>query len=269
MVFGGIETERLQLNEETVWTGKDEDYNYPESLEGLKTVRRLLFEGKYLEAQEVAQEKIMSIADPAALHTYQTLGDLNLFFGAHRNVSDYRRELDIETAVARVSYQAGRVFYTREIFSSAPDQVLVVRLTADREKFVSFAACLSRPGNKAKIEINGNVITISEHVGDGVGVKMVARLMVTLPPVTATKSLPLIPSETAFTVMVSSPRIVQVRDVPNDQGGHVFVTWHCPLDQPGYDVVKSYRVWRRVPYLASGSGTSSNGMRCDPSDSSA
>src|SRR4030042_3171080 len=116
MVFGGVEAERIQLNEESVWTGKDEDYHNPESLEGLKTVRKLLFEGKYTEAQKIAQEKIMGKVDPSGLHTYQTLGDLTLFFYQYRNVSDYRRELDLETAIARVSYQAGRGFFTREIF---------------------------------------------------------------------------------------------------------------------------------------------------------
>jgi alpha-L-fucosidase 2 len=178
MVFGGIETERIQMNEETVWTGKDEDYHNPESLEGLKIVRKLLFEGKYVEAQETAQEKIMGRVDPSRLHTYQTLGDLNLFFGHYRNVSDYRRELDLETAIARVSYQADRVVYTREIFSSAPDQVLVVRLTADKGESISCKVLLNRPGNKAAIEINENVITMSEHAGDGTGVIMVARLKV-------------------------------------------------------------------------------------------
>ena len=178
MVFGGIETERIQLNEESVWTGRDEDYHNPESLEGLKTVRKLLFEGKYTEAEKIAQEKIMGKVDPSSLHTYQTMGDLNLLFGHYRNVSDYRRELDIETAIARVSYKAGRVLYTREIFSSAPDQALVIRLTADRKKSVSFTALLSRPRNKATFEINENVITMSEHVGDGVGVRMAAKLRV-------------------------------------------------------------------------------------------
>jgi alpha-L-fucosidase 2 len=178
MVFGGIETERIQLNEESVWTGSDEDYHNPESLEGLKTVRKLLFEGKYTEAQKIAQEKIMGKVDPSGLHTYQTLGDLNLFFGHYRNVSDYRRELDIETAIARVSYRAGGVLYTREIFSSAPDYVLVMRLTADRKGSVSFTALMSRPGNKAAININENIIATSEHVGDGIGVRMVAMLKV-------------------------------------------------------------------------------------------
>jgi alpha-L-fucosidase 2 len=178
MVFGGIETERIQLNEESVWTGRDEDYHNPESLEGLKEVRKLLFEGKYVEAQKIAQEKIMGKVDPSSLHTYQTLGDLNLFFRHYRNVSDYRRELDLETAVASVSYQADRIHYTREIFSSAPDDALVIRLTADRKGSVSFTVLMSRPGNNSLIEMNENVITMSEHVGNGIGVRMVARLKV-------------------------------------------------------------------------------------------
>jgi alpha-L-fucosidase 2 len=178
MVFGGIETERIQLNEESVWTGLDEDYHNPESLAGLKEVRKLLFKGKYVEAQKVAQEKIMGKVDPSALHTYQTLGDLNLFFGPFRNVSDYRRELDIETAVASISYQADRVRYTREIFSSSPDDALVIRLTADRKRSVSFTVLMSRPGNKAEIVLNENMITMTEHVGNGNGVIMVALLKV-------------------------------------------------------------------------------------------
>jgi alpha-L-fucosidase 2 len=178
MVFGGIETERIQLNEESVWTGKDEDYHNPESLEGLQEVRKLLFNGKYVEAEKTAQEKIMGTIDPSSLHTYQTLGDLHLFFSPYRNVSDYRRELDLETAVACVNYLADGVRYTREIFSSAPDDVLVIRLTADRKGSLSFNVLLSRPGNKAIIDANENIISMTEHVGDGAGVIMVASLEV-------------------------------------------------------------------------------------------
>lgn len=178
MVFGGIETERLQLNEETVWTGQEMDYHNPESLEGLKTVRRLLFEGKYAEAQRVAQQKIMGLQDPSRQETYQTLGDMHLFFGPYRNVSDYRRELDLETAIAKVSYVADRVTYTREIFSSAPDQILVVRLTADKAGSLNLKALLSRPGDMAIIEIQDDMVTMSEHVGNGIGVQIVARLKI-------------------------------------------------------------------------------------------
>jgi len=178
MVFGGIESERIQLNEESVWTGKDEDYHNPESLEGLKEVRELLFKEKYTEAQKVAQDKIMGKVDPSSLHTYQTLGDLHMFLGPYGNVSDYRRELNLETAIALVNYQADGVRYTREIFSSAPDDILVIRLTADRKESVSFGVNLSRPGNKALIDVNEDMISMTEHVGDGTGVIMVAMLKV-------------------------------------------------------------------------------------------
>src|SRR4030042_1051476 len=178
MIFGGIEKERIQLNEESVWAGRELDYHNPQSLEGLKEVRRLLFEGQFVEAEKTAQEKIMGNKKNDETHSYQTLGDLILDFGRYRGMGDYRRELDIETAIATVTYQANWTQYTREIFSSAPDQVLVVRLNVERSNDISFTVKLSRPGNKAKIETSGNDMTMSEHTGNGIGVKTVTRLKV-------------------------------------------------------------------------------------------
>ncbi|GEO04144.1 alpha/beta hydrolase [Adhaeribacter aerolatus] len=176
MVFGGITTERLQLNEETVWSGKPEDFVNPQAKAALGPVRQLLFAGKYAEAQKIAQEKMMG--DKKVGSNYQTLGDLQLDFSHTPTVTDYRRELDLENAVARTSYVANRIKYTREIFSSAPDQVLVVRLTADKPGALSFNIKVSRPGDKANITATGNEITMQEHVNNGVGVKMVTRIKV-------------------------------------------------------------------------------------------
>ncbi|GAA4429974.1 glycoside hydrolase family 95 protein [Pontibacter saemangeumensis] len=177
MVFGGVASERLQLNEETVWTGKDADFVNPGARAALPEVRKLLFAGKYAEAQKLAQDKMMG--DKKTESNYQTLGDLQLDFDTlTQHVTDYRRELDLETGVAKVTYRAGNVNFTREVFSSAPDRALVVRLTADKPGVLSFTLNLSRPGNKAKLELVGDEIILSEHVGDGVGVKMVARLKV-------------------------------------------------------------------------------------------
>ncbi|MCC9136121.1 glycoside hydrolase N-terminal domain-containing protein [Pontibacter silvestris] len=177
MVFGGIASERFQLNEETVWTGKPADFVNPEAREALPEVRALLFSGKYAEAQELAKEKMMG--DKSVSSSYQTLGDLLLNFGEiSQNITNYKRELDLNTAVAKVSYRAGNVSFTREIFSSASDQALVVRLSADKPASLSFNLTLTRPGNKAKVEVMGNEIIMSEHVGDGVGVRMVARVKV-------------------------------------------------------------------------------------------
>ncbi|HUU99770.1 MAG TPA: glycoside hydrolase family 95 protein [Bacteroidales bacterium] len=176
MVFGDVGNERLQLNEESVWTGEPGWDANPDALKNLPKVRQLLFEGKYKEAEQLAQNGILGKFRRDQASSYQTLGDLNLIFRQLKGVSNYRRELDIEEAVARVFYTANQVNFVREIFSSAPDQALVVQLTADKEGALSFTARLSRPGNKAQIIAENHLITMTEHVGDGKGVKMVARL---------------------------------------------------------------------------------------------
>lgn len=176
MVFGGIEKERIQLNEESVWTGKPRWDANPDARRNLPLVRKLLFEGKYQEAEELAQNGILGSFRRDNSSSYQTLGDLVFDFGKLRGVANYRRELDIEEAVARVFYSAGQVNYIREIFSSAPDQALVIRFSADRENSLTFTARLSRPGEKALVAVKNDEIDMSEHTGDGVGVKLYARM---------------------------------------------------------------------------------------------
>jgi alpha-L-fucosidase 2 len=102
MVFGGIEKERIQLNEESVWTGKPRRDANPEALKSLPRVRRLLFEGKYTEAEELTRSGILGSFKRDTASSYQTLGDLSLDFGQVADVSRYRRELDIDKAIVRV-----------------------------------------------------------------------------------------------------------------------------------------------------------------------
>lgn len=178
MIFGGPSTERLQLNEESVWTGSPRWDANPDALKNLPRVRRLLFEGKYAEAEKLAQNGIMGNFKRDNASSYQTLGDLTLRFSHPGAVSNYRRELDISEAVAAVTYTSGKINYRREVFSSAPDQSLVMRITADKPGAVTFTARLSRPGNKALIKADGNLISMSEHTGNGNGVKLEARLKI-------------------------------------------------------------------------------------------
>ena len=125
MVFGKTDTEHIQLNEDTVWAGEKRDRNNPEALKNLPEVRRLLFAGKPLEAQTLAEDTMMGI--PKRQPPYQSLGDLWIKFPATAsNVSDYRRELDLDSGIARVTYKTGDAHCARETFSSAVDQVLVV-----------------------------------------------------------------------------------------------------------------------------------------------
>ena len=178
MIFGGPSTERLQLNEESVWTGSPRWDANPDALKNLPRVRRLLFEGKYAEAEKLAQNGIMGSFKRDNASSYQTLGDLTLRFSHPGAVSNYRRELDISEAVAAVTYTSGKINFRREVFSSAPDQSLVMRITADKPGAVTFTARLSRPGNKALIKADGNLISMSENTGNGNGVKLEARLKI-------------------------------------------------------------------------------------------
>ena len=163
MIFGGIQKERIQLNEETVWTGEPVDRANPEAKKYLAVVRNLLFEGKYAEAEKLAQEKIMGTRLERGIHTYQTLGDLNRDFGEQQTIRNYRRELDIENAVVRISYVSGKTEFKREIFSSAADRIIVVRITSNVPGTVSLTAGLSRPGDKAEITAEPGVIIMKEN----------------------------------------------------------------------------------------------------------
>jgi alpha-L-fucosidase 2 len=140
MVFGGMSLERIQLNEDTFWSGGPYDPVHPEAAEHLPEVRRLLDEGKYSEAQQLADEKLMG--RPRHLQAYQPLGDLRLSFPGHENGVAYRRDLDLDRAVVTVKYEVGGVTFRRQIFASHPAQLIVVRLIADKPGQVSFDASL-------------------------------------------------------------------------------------------------------------------------------
>ncbi len=152
MVFGTVNRERIQLNEETLWMGGPRDADNPEARAALPEVRRLLFEGKPREAYALAERKLMG--KPWRLESYQSLGDLRLNFDHEGTISEYRRTLDLDAAVARVSYRVDGVLHTREVFASHPDQVVVVRLTVDRPGALTFGAWIDRQQD-ARTEIVG------------------------------------------------------------------------------------------------------------------
>ena len=178
MIFGNPGNERLELNESSVWTGESRWDANPMALKSLPEIRKLLFLGKYVEAEDLARKNLLGQKpqDPAA--TYQALGDLYLDFPIPGDISNYSRELDIENAIARVTYTSNHVTFQREYFSSFPDQALVVRLTASKPGTINFTLHLARQGNKARITVSGNETDMSEHVGDGKGVTFYSRLKV-------------------------------------------------------------------------------------------
>jgi alpha-L-fucosidase 2 len=142
MVFGGIEQERMQINEDTLWSGAWKDTTSPQAKDALPAVRQAIFAGDYLEADRLAK----ALQGPFT-QSYQPLGDLHLSFqhaaqgGAQ--VNDYRRQLDLDCALTTTRYRIGDVTFTRQAFASAPDQVIVFHLSADRSGQITFSARLS------------------------------------------------------------------------------------------------------------------------------
>jgi alpha-L-fucosidase 2 len=142
MVFGGVERERLQLNDDTIWTGEKRDRVNPAGAAAVPEVRRLLFEGKAAEAEALADKAMIAV--PRRMPPYQPLGDLSLDFALPGPASEYERELNIDEAIARVRFSSGGTTFTREVFSSAVEQAIVIRLTRRGAAKVSLRASLSR-----------------------------------------------------------------------------------------------------------------------------
>jgi alpha-L-fucosidase 2 len=168
MIFGGPPSEQLQLNEDTLYAGSPYDPNNPEALQALPEARRLIFEGRYQEAHDLVGAKMM--ANPIKQMPYEPVGDLRLTFPGHENATNYRRELDLNTAIATVAYKVGTTTFTREIFATPVDQVIVVSLTADRPGQLNFAASLETP-QKATISTEAHTFVMRGVNGDAFGIK--------------------------------------------------------------------------------------------------
>jgi len=153
MVFGGIAEERLQLNEDTLWTGGPHDYTNPDAAAALPEMRRLIFAGDEQAAEAFGGKNLMG--SPVRLQSYQPLGDLHLRFPGHKDAGDYRRDLNLREATAGVSYRANGVRYTRRVFASYPDNIIVIRLECDTPGALTFNIALSCPHPNTHVEADG------------------------------------------------------------------------------------------------------------------
>ena len=169
MIFGGPASEQLQLNEDTLYAGSPYDPNNPEALQALPEARRLIFEGKYKEAHDLVGAKMM--ANPIKQMPYEPLGDLKLLFPGHDNFTSYRRELDLNTAIASVSYKVGSTRFTREVFVSAVDQLIIVKLNADTPRSLNFSATFETPQKAIVSTLSGGTLVIRGVNGDAFGIK--------------------------------------------------------------------------------------------------
>ena len=143
MVFGDPVREQIQLNEESVWSGSARQRLNPDAQRSLPAIRGMLRNGRIQTAQELAKMTLSGM--PESQRAYQTLGDLMLEFDGIRMVQDYRRELDLDDGTVRISFSSGETRYSREMFCSAPDQVIAFRFRAEGPKKLTFRSRLVRP----------------------------------------------------------------------------------------------------------------------------
>lgn len=168
MVFGGIQREQLQLNEETIWTGGPGNNVNRDLYPAMQRMRELVFAGKYKEAQDLANEVMprSPAEDNNYGMSYQLAGDLFVDFPEHEQVSDYKRDLDIQQAISSVSYTHNGVRYRREYFASFPDQVIMMRVTADQGGRIDCNLRMSSAQQVHHSRVDGDRIYLTGRSGD-------------------------------------------------------------------------------------------------------
>lgn len=176
MIFGGVSEDRLQLNEDTIWSGNVRDYDRIGAYKNLPEIRRLFVEGKPLEAEKKITQEMLG---ERPLGCYQPLGDIHLNFPGMDQFSDYHRELDLDRAVVRTTFQSGGATFVREVFASAPSQALIVRLTCDKPGRITFDGRLTREADAESISIGNDSLVLEGQADRGketAGTRFAARL---------------------------------------------------------------------------------------------
>lgn len=158
MVYGGIEKEVIQFNEETLWTGQPHDYANKGAHKYLDELRHLLWNGKQDEAHKLGNDHFMS--QPFGQFCYQPFGDVLLDFPEHGKAINYKRQLDLGNAISSVNYEAEDVKFHREVFTSTPDQALVIRIEADKKGMINFTTGLNSPHSNYEVSVSGDEVIL-------------------------------------------------------------------------------------------------------------
>ena len=220
MLFGNVTNEHLQFNEDTLWTGQPHEYQHEGAVKVLPTLRQLLFEGKQAEAEELGSKEFMS--EPLRQKAYQPFGDVRLVFPGSTHVAGYRRELNLDTAVAGVEYVADGARFKREILASYPDQSIAWRISADKPGRVTFTARLDspHPGTRTSVTTD-NQLELDGQV-EPEGLRFTARLRIVLrggilSP--KTDCLEIANADSVLITLAAATSFKNYRDISADPGG--------------------------------------------------
>ncbi|MFF0658384.1 glycoside hydrolase N-terminal domain-containing protein [Micromonospora tulbaghiae] len=175
MVFGNVDTERLQLNEDTVWAGGPYDSANTRGAANLAEIRRRVFADQWTSAQDLINQTMMG--SPGGQLAYQTVGNLRLAFGSASGATQYNRTLDLTTATVTTTFVLNGVRHQREVFASAPDQVIVLRLTADRANAITFSATFDSPQRTTVSSPDGATVALDGISGSMEGINGSVRFL--------------------------------------------------------------------------------------------
>jgi alpha-L-fucosidase 2 len=165
MVYGIPQSDTIQINEDTFWSGSPYQNVNPEAKAALKTIQKLIDDGNYVEAQKLPLAKIIADKNITSQgQKYESIGNLVLKFPGHEHYSNFRRELDLNTAIATVKYTVDDVEYTRETFTSFVDQLIIIRLTANKNAKINFNTSFVGPLKKNMVTVKSSVSTQSANI---------------------------------------------------------------------------------------------------------
>lgn len=253
MVFGGVREERIQLNEETYWSGGPYSTVVKGGHEALPEIQRLIFEGKPIEAHKLFGRKLMGY--PVEQQKYQSLANLHLFYKNEKEAKNYKRWLDLGTGISGVHYELDGVTYTREVFASAVDQTIAIRLTASEKGKINVDAELRGVRNSAhsnyatdyfRMDVEGNdLLTLRGKSADYLGiegkVRYEARVRVKPEGGTAIVKGTRIQVKDADALtlyFVAATNFVNYKDVSGNEQERVN-NYLAPLEQKTYERIKT------------------------------
>jgi alpha-L-fucosidase 2 len=256
MVFGKYGEETIQLNEDTYWSGGPYSTVVKGGYKKLPEIQKDIFEGKPIEAHKLFGRYLMGY--PVEQQKYQSLGNIFLTFNNEKEVTGYKRWLDLETGITSVQYTTNGITYTREVFSSVPDQVIAIRLNADKPGSISFTAELRGERNQTMSDyatdyfrmdgIGNDVLRLTGKSADYMGIKGQLRYEARLKAVTEGGTMMvdgidlIVEHADAVTLyFVAATNFVNYKDVSGDYHAKV-ENYLSGIEAKSYDDIKAAAV---------------------------
>ncbi|UOQ46975.1 glycoside hydrolase family 95 protein [Gracilibacillus caseinilyticus] len=239
MVFGHVSNERIQLNEDSIWYGGPRDRLNPDAFSHLNRVRELLANGNLYEAEELAKLSMSGI--PKSQRHYEPLGEINIDFDEINRYKNYYRALDLNTAIVNTEFVTNNITYQREVFTSYPDQVMVIRLSATEQNSISFQASLDR-GNTRNLDtteqLSSSSIVMGGETGgrDGIAFAAVLKVIAEDGDVRALGNRICVNQASEVTILLTAATTYRFED-PKEQCVH---TISCAARKGYYDLRKTH-----------------------------